>query len=274
MKRLLSCFAVTLVLTGGLALAQARASFERTLDVSGAVQLDVSSRSGSITVRTGGDGVVEIHGEVRARSSLEDDVREIAANPPIRQDGNIIRIGPIDNGGSERRVSVSYELVVPAATELETSTGSGSQEIADIAGPLDATTGSGSLEIGRIGASVEARTGSGSITIEGVDGDLEVTTGSGSIRAEAVNGSISATSGSGPVRLQQTGSGDVSVQTGSGRVRIEGARGGLRVHSGSGRVDVDGEMTGEWDLRTSSGSIEGDAAGYVGLRARRSYDLG
>ena len=189
MKRMLALVTASMVLTAGLAAAQSRASFDRTLAVSGAVQLEVSSGSGSVTVRTGADDAVEIHGRVRARSSREDVVREIAANPPIRQDGNIIRVGPLDDD-LRRGVSVSYEIVVPVATQLETNTGSGSQTIEDIAGPLDATTGSGSLEIGRIGASVDARTGSGSITIAGVDGDLDVTAGSGSIRAEDVSGAI------------------------------------------------------------------------------------
>lgn len=235
--------------------ADARGSFERSLTVSGSPELEVSTGSGSVTVRTGPNGEVSIRAEIRAKSAYADEVGRIQANPPIEQDGNLISVGPIEDRGLRRHVSISYELVVPVDTRLVSNTGSGSQKIADIAGPLDVATGSGSLEIGRIGASVEARTGSGSIEIEGVAGNLDVTTGSGSIRAEDVAGRISASSGSGSLRLAQSGSGDVEVESGSGGVRVTGVRGGLRVHTGSGSIDVRGEIVGDWDLHASSGGI-------------------
>src|SRR5262245_15070458 len=79
-------------------------SFDRTLNVSGTVDLDVSTGSGSINIRRGSNDRVEIHGKIRAgdgwwRSSrdTEDAVRRLEANPPIEQSGQTIRIGRISD---------------------------------------------------------------------------------------------------------------------------------------------------------------------------------
>lgn len=234
---------------------EVRGSFERTLHVTGPLQLEVSTGSGSITVRSGGEGTVEVEAEIRAPSSWADEVRRLEADPPIERDGNLIRIGLTDDRELRRHLKISYEIVVPVETSLVSSTGSGSQSIDDLAGPLEVATGSGSLDIGRIGADVDARTGSGSITVDGVGGELAIKSGSGSIRAENVTGAISARSGSGSVHLEQTGSGDVEVQSGSGRVEVAGVRGGLSVRTGSGSIDAQGEMAGAWYLHASSGTI-------------------
>src|SRR5438309_10224234 len=86
-------------------------SFQRTLTVSSPVDLDVSTGSGRIAIRSGGSGRVEIRGEIRARDSffsLRDAdrvVRDIESAPPIEQTGNRIRIGRIDKSSSFNNVS-------------------------------------------------------------------------------------------------------------------------------------------------------------------------
>src|SRR5687768_13150906 len=74
-------------------------SFERTLTVGQQPHVDVVSGSGSIEIRQGGSGRVEIRGRIRAgdwgwsRSRLraEDHVKRLEANPPIEQQGNTVR---------------------------------------------------------------------------------------------------------------------------------------------------------------------------------------
>src|SRR5262245_61439178 len=80
-------------------------SFDRTLNVSGTIDLDVSTGAGSISVRQGSNNRVEIHGRIRAgdgwfRSSrdTEDVVRRLESNPPIEQSGQSIRIGRSPSG--------------------------------------------------------------------------------------------------------------------------------------------------------------------------------
>src|SRR5436305_502263 len=78
---------------------RAEGSFDRTLNVTGTVDLDVSTGAGRINIRQGAAGRVEIHGRIQAGSDwfgfsrdATDTVREIEANPPIEQNGSAIRI--------------------------------------------------------------------------------------------------------------------------------------------------------------------------------------
>lgn len=265
-------FVLALVLVGpGLASAEERGSFDRTLSVTGDVSLDVHTGSGSISVVTGPAGSVTIHGEIRAGSWLSssagaaDRVRRIEENPPIEQSGNVIRIGTDRHDDLYDKVSISYEITVPEATSIDAATGSGSTTIGDVQGPVSARTGSGSIRIGAVGSEVEARSGSGSIEIQRAGGRLDAKTGSGSITAEGVSGPITARSGSGSIELVQTGEGDVDVQSGSGSIRISGVRGGLRAQASSGSIRVEGELMGDWRLDGNSGRIVVDLPDDAGF---------
>ncbi len=248
--------------------------FERTLTVTGPVELDVKTGSGSIRVRTGEAGTVHIRATIKARSGwlegsrdAEERVRALEQNPPIEQDGNTIRIGHIEDRDLRRNISISYEIVVPVETELRAATGSGSQTIDGVRGPVRAATGSGRLTLSNIGDEVRATTGSGRIELSSIQGSVRATTGSGGIRATGVAGAFDATTGSGGVRLEQTGPGDVEVTTGSGTIELNGVRGALRASTGSGGIRADGEPTGDWKLRAGSGGIT------VRLPSEAAFDL-
>ena len=216
--------------------AAAEGTFERTLDVTGALDLEVSTGSGDITLRRGSNGLVQVTGRIRVNRRADDPsatLQTIQANPPIEQNGNRIRIGRNSDQDRElmRNVSISYEITVPVDTEVQARSGSGDLEIMEVAGPVDVTSGSGDLELTNIGGDVEARTGSG---------DIEVA---------------------------QSGPGNVEISTGSGDIEIHNIRGGLRAGSGSGDIDVDGEPTDDWSLSASSGGITLD------LPAQFAFDL-
>ncbi len=255
--------AVAAILLPWMAVAAEEGSFDRTLSVTGPVQLEVRTGSGSVEVTTGASGSVEVHGVIRARSGFffatdaAEKVRRIEDNPPVEQQGNVIRVGrrAIEYESLYEGVSISYRIVVPPETALVSKRGSGSQTLGDLKGPVEATTGSGSLTIGSIGGDVMARAGSGSIRIDGVGGSLEVKTGSGSIDARAVRGAITASAGSGWIELEQAGEGDVAVHSGSGGVRVRGVRGGLSVSTSSGSIRAQGEIVRDWSLEASSGGI-------------------
>src|SRR5439155_26922856 len=93
--------------------------FDRTMQVSGPVDLEVRTGSGTISIRTGADNVVRVIGHIRAFGLFWSDidpaeqVRRLEANPPVEQRGDLIRIGsPADP--SVHGVAISYELTVPA----------------------------------------------------------------------------------------------------------------------------------------------------------------
>src|SRR5260370_5255689 len=122
------------------AFGAARGEFERTLQVNGTVNLQVETGSGSIDVRTGNSNEVRVIGHIWANEwfsgNAEERVKRLENNPPIQQSGNDIRIGHIDDPDLRHDISVSYELVVPANSQLRASSGSGSETISGISGTL------------------------------------------------------------------------------------------------------------------------------------------
>jgi hypothetical protein len=177
---ILNAFAVaTLVCLQALpATAAAReGSFQRTLSVTGPVRMDLTTGSGDVQVHTGNSNQVQVSGHIRATEwfaeNVEERIRRLETNPPIQQSGNDIRIGHIDDPDLRHHISISYEVTVPAETELRVETGSGSQTVEGIRGPLDVRAGSGELKASEIGDRVHAETGSGDIEIDRVKGNVQ-----------------------------------------------------------------------------------------------------
>jgi Toastrack DUF4097 len=270
-KMIRSPIAITLLaMSSSFAFAQSDSgSFEQTLEVDGPIVLDVSTGAGEIDVRAGPAGEARVHGSIQVRTGWfngggffnrrstnvdpEEIVADFEANPPVELSGGRLRVGYGNDGDFYGGgIRISYEITVPADTEI------------------DARTGSGSMSIAGIQAPVEAATGSGSVRLDDIDGDVRARSGSGGIRAEGVAGDFEARTGSGSVELVQTGPGDVIVSTGSGSSRFEGIDGSLRARAGSGTITVDGRPSGPWDVETGSGSIRmrvpDDAAFDVDVR--------
>lgn len=227
----------------------ATGSFQQTLSVDGPLLLDVSTGSGSIDVVSGDSQRVEITGHIKVRSgsflgmfkrSSEEQqelVDQLENEPPVSLVDGHLKVGHIKSREFTHNVSISYEIVVPAGTEVKSHTGSGSMTISGVAGPVEAKTGSGSITLTDIGDAVKARSGSGGI------------------RADNIAGAFEAHTGSGGVRLTQTAPGDVDVTAGSGSAKLHGVVGALHVKAGSGRVEIDGRQEGDWNVDTGSGSV-------------------
>ena len=203
MKHLLLAATAAFTLAALPALAS-EATFERTLSVSGHVELSVSTGSGNIHITRGAGNQVHIWGKVKQSgfglilipAPSEERIRAIAANPPIEQTGNIIRIG--GHNENLHNISIDYEIQAPE----------------------DALLNAGS--------------GSGDITVDGVGENAKIWTGSGNIHATGLRGGFKVDTGSGNIYAEQTGQGDVKAQTGSGNVELRNLHGGL--HGGTGRT--------------------------------------
>ncbi|MBZ5564170.1 MAG: DUF4097 domain-containing protein [Acidobacteriia bacterium] len=277
MRRFLGLLAVAALVASTALGARAFAvegRFERTLNVTGPVDLDVSTGSGDITVRTGNATTVHVVGIIKSERNLFSDtadiekrIRAIEANPPVVQHGNIIKIGQIEDRELTRNISISYQLVVPAETRLRSETGSGDQAIQGLARQVEASSGSGDIALSNTGDTVRTSTGSGDISIEGTKGHVHASTGSGDIKASGIGGGFHASSGSGDIELEQTASGDVDVDSASGTVNLRGVHGSLRVQTASGNVTVDGQGQGTWKLNSASGNIR------IGLPSQQGFDL-
>jgi hypothetical protein len=251
----------------------AEGHFTRTLQVSGPVDLEVQTGSGSIEVRTGDNSTVRISGTIRSSNGWFDSgdsekkVRYLETNPPIEQHGNLIKIGHLEDRELEHNISISYEILTPAETRLRSNTGSGEQTVNGVHGPVEASSGSGHLKLTNIGDMVRASTGSGRILVDGVKGEVHASTGSGEIEATGVAGGLHASTGSGSVTLRQTAPGDVEVNTGSGTLQLEGVHGNVRAQTASGNITVEGEGQDSWRLSTASGNVT------VRLPSQRGFTL-
>jgi len=238
--------------------AEVKGTFERTLTVTGPVDLEVGSGSGDIIVRDGAAGRVRIVGHVSASGWLfwspnPSMVRDIEQNPPIRQTGNRIVIGSAIRKWNN--VGISYEVEAPADLRLRATTGSGSLQISGVRGPVNLSTGSGDINAERIGNTVDARTGSGSIRVDNADGAVNGSTGSGDISVSAASGDVAVTTGSGSLRVRAS-RGSVRGRTGSGDIHVDGAARDLDVHTGSGSLVVEGDPgASRWKLETGSGDV-------------------
>ncbi|HLI86899.1 MAG TPA: DUF4097 family beta strand repeat-containing protein [Bryobacteraceae bacterium] len=239
-------------------------SFDRTLRVTGAVDLEVATGAGHITVRQGSGNSVHVHGIISASDwdfrGAEQRAREIERNPPIYQNGNSIRVERMSDY-SGRNLSISYEIETPAETSVRARTGSGEETVEGLRGPVTASTGSGSIRVSSISAEVRADTGSGGIELENIQGRVSASTGSGGIRGRNLMAEVVARTGSGGVQLQLPANGgfDLHARTGSGGVtvgppitmdsfytnrhevrgRIRGGGPLLELTTGSGGVDVE-----------------------------------
>ena len=237
----------------------AEGSFDRTLKVTGPVELTIQSGAGGIHVRAGAGGTVSIAARLRPSNAwlagdVEARIRQIEKNPPIEQTGNAIRLGRFADESLSKNISITYDVTVPAQSSVTARSGSGGIVINDLSGPVDVTTGSGGITIGRIAGQVAASTGSGGIEVLGAAG-LKARTGSGSIRATAVAGDVTASSGSGRVQIDLTGKGSVDVSSSSGAVTVAGVDGAARVSTSSSSLEVEGRPSAPWNVRSSSGRV-------------------
>jgi DUF4097 and DUF4098 domain-containing protein YvlB len=214
-------------------------TFDKTFSVNGPVDLEVETRSGDVIVRSGPAGTVSIHGKIFVGDhwlfgNRQSDVKYIEDNPPLRQDGNSIRIDYV----SAHDISVDYEIVVPAETTVRAHSGSGDLTISGTHGNVDVQSGSGDLKLSQ------------------VTGEVRLQTGSGNVRAREIAGPVRGGAGSGDIELEEMGSGDVDLHTGSGNITVRGIHGGLHAESGSGDITAEGTQTGGWEIRTGSGNVQ------------------
>ena len=210
----------TLPALAGLPALASEATFDRTLPVSGNVTLHVSTGSGYIHIRPGSDNKVHISGRVKSNGwdGNEDRVRQIAANPPIAQTGDIVRVG--FEHENLHNISIDYEIQAPAKTFLQASSGSGD------------------------------------VTDDGVGVDARLNTGSGTIHATGLQQSFTVETGSGDIFAEQVGSGDVKANTGSGTIELKNVSGGLKAQTGSGDIKLTGSPKADWKVTTGSGTVE------------------
>lgn len=211
-----------------------RSSGERHCEVresrlpAGALRLDAGTAGGA-TVRAYEGREVVVRAVVQSRAGTTSRAREIAQGVRVRTDGGVRATGP--EGRDGEGWWVSYDVLVPARTDLDVEARNGPVSVSGVSGTL------------------RLRTQNGPVSLEGVSGD---------VRASAQNGPVD-------VRLQgsrwngaglvaETVNGPVTVRMPSGyAARIEGETTRGPIHTdlpvrGSGR---------SWERRTIDTEVNG-----------------
>jgi Putative adhesin len=254
---------VALALTALPLHAAVTGHFERTLQVSGQVELEVTSGSGNITVHPGASGSVYVSAKIHSNNgswlfgsgNVEERIHRIEQNPPIVQHGDQITIGRIEDRDLTRNISIDYDVTVPAQTRLNSQTGSGDQSVTGLQLPVTARTGSGNITVDNITGDTRVNSGSGDLKLNSIKGLLFCETGSGNIRAQQIGGDVVASTGSGNIEVQLNAGGSAKADTGSGNIKLYGVKGSLRAQAGSGNIRAEGEPTSDWHLDAGSGNI-------------------
>jgi hypothetical protein len=274
-------FCVLFAVATAVAFAQPpEGAFDRTFTINGAVELDLNTDSGGITVVPGPPGTVRVRGILKAnrfrfrQGDVERRLRDLEANPPITQNGNSIRVA-VRDPHALRDISMRLEVQAPQNSRLRARADSGGIEVRGIMGPIDCETDSGGIHANEIEGEVRARADSGGIHIRRVNGAVYAQADSGGIDALEVSGPVDAQVDSGGIRISQTRPASIKAHSDSGGADITLASAGgyqVEAHSDSGgitapeltvsgtisRRHVAGKLRGGGplvDVRTDSGRI-------------------
>src|SRR5262245_26191850 len=239
-----------------------RYPFERTFDISERAPLLASPLRGKIDVTIGEPGRIVVSGPATVRIGLRtltdgaERAQKVAANPPIRRDGNTIRLTPPADEEDRQAMTVNYQVRVPPATDVLTASDSGATTIRGVTGRVTVRTQSGAIEVGDLGGTTTITTGSGAVIVNGSAGALSVTTSSSAFNGHSLGSHVHVRTQSGAVDAALTGDGNVDIETASSEIRVRGVRGGVKTLTQSGRTFVDGLAGRSWDIVTGSGSVE------------------
>lgn len=235
---------------------QSKGSFERTLKVNGPVQLHIDSGSGDVRVRPGERGTVRVKGIIHTSggifgesSEADERVHEIELNPPIQQDGNLIRIGFAKGLGESshllfpKYVSIDYEIDAPEETQINSKTGSGDYWISGLKGPATIETGSGDIKMESVLGKIRITAGSGDVVLEGSGAEgIQIETGSGDVvlRLPAQAGyDLSARTSSGDIHVNPKYSETVTVTDNEAHGKLNGGTKPLELRTASGDISID-----------------------------------
>jgi len=240
----------SLLVTAGVYAAE-QGSFERSLTVSGPVDLDVQTDSGGITITTGASGTVRVHAILKGQQGwfgsgdVASRIRELERNPPVEQTGSRVRIGYVHDRDLLKGVSMRLEIETPPDSQVRARADSGGIRVDGVRGPVDCKTDSGGIEIHNVGSETRADADSGSIHLSNIKGPVSAHVDSGGIEAVDVAGSIEAKADSGGIRLVQTSAAPIHASADSGGVHVRLAPGAgydLSLETESGNISVP-EMT-------------------------------
>jgi len=238
-----------LALTGcdGLPIHEAVRTVTGSFAVTGAVDLDVWTTNGRVTVK-GVEGLttVEVTATVRSRGDSLIDAAARAAQVVVEMGhtGNHIELeydASAHPWDVRRYTGVDFEVTVPTTVDIEVDTSNGRVTVSDVTGILDLSTSNGAIEVTTVVGETTASTSNGAIRIEAYEGVLRLDTSNGRIEMTEAAGAVDARASNGAITFAGT--------------LIEGVEHRMRTSNGRIDVTVPSDASLQIDARTSNATI-------------------
>lgn len=270
MKSFAIVVAILLLAAVSAAARDSEQVFERTLKVSGPVDLEAMTDAGGIFVKPGPAGSVRIRGVLKASNGrwlnlgdVESRIQSLVQNPPIEQSGNTVRVGHV-SGDMLRGIQMRLEILTPPDTKLRARADSGGINVEGINGMVDCATDSGGINASDLGSEIHASADSGGIRIRNVKGRVYARADSGGIEVTEVGGPVDAQADSGGIRIEQTQAAPIRARADSGGATVRLASTGgydIRADSGSGHLTVpEMVVNGTISKHRAQGKVRGGGA--------------
>lgn len=219
--------------------------FHKTLTASGTVALNVCSNSGLIHV-TGMDGnKIQISATIHKSNwhavGNSDEMKRIAAGPPIQQTGNTVKVGTC-GPNVQQNIDIDYEITVPKNSTVI------------------AMNAAGPIHVESIDGHVRART-RGDIAVNGVGAESMLVTSSGNLDIQGAHGMLLARTLAGTLNIHDCDVSNSQLRVGTGNITASNLKGGVRAETGNGNISMAGLPTSDWMMRTDKGTIQFQADG-------------
>ncbi len=161
---------------------------EQSMPASGRVTVD-GHTNGGISVKSWNQASVLVRSKVQAYAPTDAEAKALGAQVIVHTTGGMVST----DGPSSGHWYVSFEVFVPAQTDLKLTTHNGGISIADIHGTLEFQTHNGGVHLSRVGGTVHGSTYNGGVHVELAgqhwDGTgLEVETRNGGVNLEVPTG--------------------------------------------------------------------------------------
>lgn len=226
----------------------AKATEEKSLEVSGPVSLNVENDFGNVNVKVGSDTQVNIKAEKTAWGGNDAEAQAALKDLKvvIEQDGNTIHVSvqqPTEvvihaNPGSD---NVKLTITVPKQTAASLHSSVGNATLDGTTGNADVRSDFGEVVVTNITGLVQAKSSNGTVTGQGITAD----------------GALTFSSDFGSVTLKQISGSDITVSSDNGKIELEDVQAGglLKVHTQFGNIHISGSHGKTADIKSTNGAI-------------------
>ena len=267
-------FTLWLLFLLGIGIADAktfRFDYQKSIDVAGGSELNISNTDGRIEIVGSPGGQVVINAVKYVRAADETEAEELGANIEIKVNRNNNRISIQTNylrdsersrsfwsrlfgSGPDTYGGVDYSITVPQDCRLEIDNGAGDIAVSDAKGDLFINSSSGDLRLFAITGDIDIeKAGSGDLNLSEIDGDIAVSATSGDLSLESISGASDIRMTNGNIR-GNTIVGSVIVTQSSGDFLMKRLSGDLRLRTNAGSVDIE-QDSGAVDIVSQAGDI-------------------